>query len=602
MEDKNQQPLVPDMLYRHGQPEAAEPESLPLEAVFFSETPDPEGLPVPVPGQEAAASPEEDVSAPAEMPLPAAEEMIPADEALDVPPLPLFPDPEEPADQPAPAEEPTPDPLAVFIPEGEVAFSEEPAASPLEDTIPPTIPQPEPEAYLPICDDDTLAWLTGEDIIPPAAPSAAIYETAEPEVQAQMPAAVFPDHAEPEFNDMFIDRTGEEEPPPTKKKATPPVRKGRPKRKKGSGFLGIPHLIATLIWLAIIVAIGSSLGKLLWVGAADVLAFGRESEMVTVTIVDSDTIDTIAAKLQEVGLVKYPELFKFYAKLTGDDEEITTGTFELNTNLDYHALTNALSPSSSSRTVVKVTIPEGYSCRQVFNLLANSNVCSVESLEEYAANGELNEYWFLEGVERGDKYCLEGFLFPDTYEFYVNSTPREVLNKMLAGFNTRFSDEMRAQIDTLNTRISDMMRSNGKTEEQIANCLFTVREVLIVASLVEEETAGTAESANIASVVYNRLFNWGSNPAYLNFDSTLVYAQDGDASSINTGIDSPYNTYKNTGLTPTPITNPGLASIKAALEPSGTAYYYFVYNPETGLHEFTSTYEDHQKLVDQLGY
>ena len=395
-----------------------------------------------------------------------------------------------------------------------------------------------------------------------------------------------------------------------KRNKKPIPRKGRPRRKKGEGLFGLPHLAASLIWLAIIVAIGVSLGKLLWAGAADVLAFGREEKMVTISILDSDNIDTIAAKLEEAGLVKYPELFKLYASLTGSDEEITTGTFELKTTLDYHALTNALSPSSSNRTVVTVTIPEGFSCRQIFNLLAANNVCSVELLEEYAATGELPEYWFLEGVERGDRYCLEGFLFPDTYEFYVNSTPKEAISKLLSGFNVRFSDELRDQIAVLNSRLAETMRGNGMDEEYIAEHQFTVYEVLIVASLIEEETAGTAESATIASVIYNRLYNWGDNPAYLNIDATIYYALDGniDPATGNTmvltsedlQVDSPYNTYKYTGLTPGPISNPGLASLQAALDPAATSYYYYVLNPETGLHQFSKTLEEHEKWVEEF--
>lgn len=413
-----------------------------------------------------------------------------------------------------------------------------------------------------------------------------------------------------EFEEMFAANSGEEEPPPTKKHTPRPVRKGRPKRKKGDGLLGIPHVLATLIWLAIIVVIGVSLGKLLWVGAADVLAFGRDSRAVTVTIVENDTLDTIVAKLQNAGLVKYPELFKVYAKLTGAEEEIITGTFELNTSLDYHALVNSLSPSSSNRTEVEVLIPEGYSSKQIYELLAENNVCSVAALEEYAASGQFSDFWFLENVERGDKYCLEGFLFPDTYKFYVNSTPREALGKMLTGFNSRFSSDMKEQIAVLNEQLTSMMRSKGCSEEYITEHQFTVRELVIVASMIEEETASSGESADIASVIYNRLTSKNEYDRYLNIDAAIYYALDGNIdpetgktkplTAEDLKIDSPFNTYTHTGLTPTPISNPGLASLEAALFPSETSYYYYVLNPSTGLHQFSKTYEEHQKWVEQF--
>lgn len=419
------------------------------------------------------------------------------------------------------------------------------------------------------------------------------------------------DESAEEFQNLMEEQTKEDPIPHRKHKRTKKIpRKGRPKRRKGDGLFGLPHLLATAVWLAIVLAIGVTLGKLLWVGAADVLAFGRENKPVTVTILDSDDLDTIAQKLSDAGLVKYPELFKLYAKITGSDEEIISGYFELNTILDYHALSNALSPSSSNRTVTEVMIPEGYNCRQIFELLEQSNICSVSSLEEYAANGAFSDFWFLEGLERGDRYCLEGYLFPDTYEFYVNSTPREALGKMLTGFDNRFTGEMREQITALNTRFAEMMRKNGCSEEYIAGNTITVRELVIIASMIEEETASSSESASIASVIYNRLAGKEVYERYLNIDASIYYALGGNIdpetgkvkalTSEDLKIDSPYNTYTNAGLTPTPISNPGLASLQAALDPLDTDYYYYVLNPETRLHQFSKTYEEHQKWVEQF--
>ena len=147
---------------------------------------------------------------------------------------------------------------------------------------------------------------------------------------------------------------------------------------------------------------------------------------------------------------------------------------------------------------------------------------------------------------------------------------------------------MRSQIENLNANVT------GGT--------FTVREVTIVASMIEKETASTEESPKIAGVIYNRLFNWGSTPAYLNIDASIIYALDGDTdlSREDMQVDSPYNTYTNVGLTPTPIANPGLASLKAALNPENHNYYYYVLNPATGKHQFSTTYEEHQGYVNQF--
>ena len=403
---------------------------------------------------------------------------------------------------------------------------------------------------------------------------------------------------------MDADTTeAEPETPPEESEEEPipatPLRKGRPKRPKGYGFFGIPHLLATVVWLAIIVVIGTSLGRMIWVCAADVLAFGRESKQVTVTITSNDSIDDIAEKLHDAELVRYPEVFKLYAKLAVDDGDILPGTFQLDTIYDYHALVVQMGPRSSTRTVVEdVLIPEGFNCRQIFELLEQYNVCTVAELEEYAANGEFADFWFLEGLERGDKYCLEGYLFPDTYDFYEHSTPREALGKMLLGFEARFTEELRSQLPQLNERLSNMMRANGCSDEFIAANQLTVRDVLIVASLIEEETASVKESATIASVIFNRYTQDQVYERYLGIDAAIIYAT-GDPNNIDTSIDHPYNTYKNPGLTPGPISNPGLDSIKAVLNFEDTSYYYYVLDPETGMHHFSKTLEEHEKWVEK---
>ena len=364
-----------------------------------------------------------------------------------------------------------------------------------------------------------------------------------------------------------------------------PVRKGRPKRKKGEGLLGIPNILVTFVWLALILAIGVTAGRMLWVCAADVLAFGREDRVVTITIYESDAMDDIIEKLYSNGLIRYRSLFQLYASISDAEEDIQPGIYDLNTRYDYHALVNSMSPSSS-RSVVQLTIPEGYTCRQIFDLLEENRVCTAVDIGAYASDGELDDYWFLENVERGSEYCLEGFLFPDTYQFYKNSTPREALEKMLDNFEVRFNEEMRAQIETLNANVT----GGG----------YTVREVVIVASLIEREAAAPSEAAAIAGVIYNRLFRWGDTPAYLNIDAALVYAQGGDNQTIDTTLDSPYNTYTHVGLTPTPIANPGLSSLEAALNPETHDYYYYVLNPSTGMHQFSTTYEEHEAYRAQF--
>ena len=380
-------------------------------------------------------------------------------------------------------------------------------------------------------------------------------------------------------------------------------KKGRPARKKGYGLLGIPHILATAVWLAIILWAGLSMGRVIWVCATDVLAFGREEQLVTVTVDETDTLDDIALKLQEAGLIRYPELFKAYGTLTDAREDISAGTFTLNTVYDYMALVNHMASYSSAREVVKVTIPEGYTCQQMFNLLESKGVCKAEYLNEYAAFGELDDYWFLEGVERGTENCLEGFLFPDTYEFYLGDSAANVLEKLLDGFDYRFTDDHRAAIETLNEKLASMMQSHGYDATYIEANKFDIRKIITVASLIEEETANSNESYKIASVIYNRLTNQKEYP-FLNIDATLMYVL-GHKESLNAedlAYDSPYNTNIYKGLIPGPISNPGLNSINAALNPDDTKYHYYVLNTlvETREHYFSATYDEHVNFINKM--
>ena len=125
--------------------------------------------------------------------------------------------------------------------------------------------------------------------------------------------------------------------------------KRRPKRTDGYGLLGIPHILSTVIWAALILAIGISLGRVLWVCCADMMAFGKEPQTVTITITSDDTAESIAKKLNNASLIRYPKLFEKFITLTGKDEDIGVGTFTLNSQLDYNAMVNAMYTGGSRR-------------------------------------------------------------------------------------------------------------------------------------------------------------------------------------------------------------------------------------------------------------
>lgn len=378
-----------------------------------------------------------------------------------------------------------------------------------------------------------------------------------------------------------------------------PLRKIRPRKKGNYGLFSISHLAGVVIWLAIILFVGVGLGNILWEYAADMLAFGREENVVTITILPDDDLDDVASKLEATGLIKYQGLFKIYGQLADAMEKINPGTYTLNTIYDYKALVDSMA-GYVSRVTATVVVPEGYTCEQIFRLLEQKGVCTVAELEEAAANADLGEYWFLEGVERGTPDCLEGYLFPDTYEFYTNEAPVSVLKRFLKNFDKRFNDTMKENLVTLNETLSEMMRKNGLSEDYIASHQMTVREVVIVASMIEKEAANTAEGFTVASVIYNRLTNPNAYP-YLQIDATLVYITgNNNLTAEDLAIDSPYNTYKYSGLIPGPIANPSRASLDAALDPVSSNYHYYALNPATGEHQFSETLAEHEAFLESL--
>ena len=348
--------------------------------------------------------------------------------------------------------------------------------------------------------------------------------------------------------------------------------------------------------LYVVAVIGASilLACIIWIAANDVLALNKAEHSATV-VLDSDrftyhqeenadgilqnvaTADMgyVADVLEENGLIEYKLLFRMFAAFTGGSDKIKPGTYELDTDMDYRALISGMSSSSANRVEVQVTIPEGYTVEQTFQLLEEHEVASADDLREMAANYDYG-FSFLQDIPLGDASRLEGYLFPDTYNFYVNHDPKYVINRMLQRFDQVFTEEMRTEVE-----------ESGRT----------IHEVLTVASLIERETDGD-DQGEIASVIYNRLNNPnGETAGYLQIDATLVYINGGNVpTDADRSIDSPYNTYLYKGLPPGPIANPGLESIQAAMNPEDTSYFYYALGDD-GQHHFFQTYNQLQNFL-----
>ena len=360
----------------------------------------------------------------------------------------------------------------------------------------------------------------------------------------------------------------------------------------------IPSVIKGLLYVCCVLAVSILLAIFAWKCADDVCALTREDRVETVIVSDNTSMSQVTAMLHEKGLIKYPWLFNLYCMISGAEEKIDPGTYQLNAVFDYHALVYGMIETSENRATVEVTVPEGYEAEDIFALLEENGVCSAAELKAAAANYEF-DYWFLEGLEYGDFRRLEGYLFPDTYEFYVDDDPANALGRFLRNFDNKLTEEMQGDLDALNAKIRSQKLAAGFTEQNIKD--LTIHDIIIVASLVEKETSGTAESGKIASVIYNRLCSL-LYPC-LNIDATIQYVLP-ERKEILTNADkaviSPYNTYTRAGLPVGPISNPGISSIRAALYPMDTDFYFYALNPATARHHFSETVYEHQAFLDSL--
>ena len=397
---------------------------------------------------------------------------------------------------------------------------------------------------------------------------------------------------------LLIDETGDETHNYTgDEESERDYRPVRQSHEYKSGCLG------GIMYFVFILCISVILACLAWMAASDMLALNKDDFSAKVTlpmsIFTSETVDTfddkgnktgtervtradidyVADTLKDAGLIQYKWLFEAFCRFSHADEKVRPGEYELQSTFDYRALVQNMRPGSSAALTIDVTFPEGFNMRQIFMRLEEKGVSSFDDLMEAAAEYKFN-YSFLEGKETGDASRLEGYLFPDTYQFYVGMQASSAINKFLENFHYVMSADM-----------LQMAENRG----------LSIHEVITVASMIEREAANDSERARIASVIYNRL---NANMP-LGLESTILYAHpehEGAPTAEMIAEDSPYNTLNHTGLPPTPICNPGRASIMAAISPETTNYYYFTLDTDTGMHRFFTNYAEFEAFVATQNY
>ena len=343
------------------------------------------------------------------------------------------------------------------------------------------------------------------------------------------------------------------------------------KKKKGRHSAG-KNIIKTVIWILciIIVSVGLAFG-VIYAGADYMgIGFGRGSD-VTIEIEQGMSTEQIAEELKEAGAVKIPLLFRVYAKLKHYDSQFKYGVYSFNTEAGYEAISQMLIEEGALAQSVKVTIPEMSSIDDIAEILEENGVCTKSDFINEVQNGEFG-YDFIDDIPVDNVYYrLEGYLFPETYDFY-NFDSEECAHLAVE-----------KMLKTLDDKLTDGMM------QKISESGYTLHEIMTMASIVELEAGGSPdEMANVAAVFYNRLESddfttLGSSP-------TRKYPYGGGK----------YNTYESPGLPPGPLCSPSLKSIEASIEPTEDFdYYYFVTDASMKFY-YNKTLAEHNSTIARL--
>jgi UPF0755 protein len=342
-----------------------------------------------------------------------------------------------------------------------------------------------------------------------------------------------------------------------------------------------------LTWaLAMLVMLGVVAGGVvgLWY-TQQVNPKGDPGDPVTFTVDANDTLQTVAQRLEDAGLVSKAWMFEWYVERNGG-LELLPGYFRLRPDDHMGNLMRTLS-IPPSETFTKVTFPEGFTYTKMgFRLEQKVPRLSSSAFGVAATDGSTRSRFQPAAVD-----SLEGMLFPDTYQVSNGETEAQLVQRMVA----------------LMERVADQ-EDIGPKSQQLG---FSEYQIMVIASLIEREAGVEEDRARIARVIYNRLFL--GMP--LQIDASLYYQQDANRPfSELRRLDTPYNTYMYPGLPPTPIANPGRASIRAALNPAANPsigdpicadipkkepclYLYYVLADADGRHVFAATVEQHEENV-----
>jgi UPF0755 protein len=332
-------------------------------------------------------------------------------------------------------------------------------------------------------------------------------------------------------------------------------------------------LLKFLLLLVVLLIIAAGAGAM-WVRSDVNRPVAHPSAERIITIEPGTGAAAVVAKLNEAGIVRHPIPLRVYLRLTGRSGGLRAGDYKFASPISPMQAIEKIRRGEIS--LERVTIPEGYNRFDIAETLAAKT--GIGTKEEFLRL--MNDPSLIEKIAPNARN-LEGYLFPDTYNYNAKTTPEEFIRAMVNRFNEVFTPEWGTRANQLN---------------------LTIHQVVTLASIIEKEAKVADERPHMASVFFNRMkigMALGSDPTFI-YAAILADDYDGNPNQPrHRQRQSPYNTYLVTGLPPGPIASPGRASIEAVLYPDNTEDLYFVVNSRDGRHKFSRTAAEHEAAVSE---
>ncbi len=356
------------------------------------------------------------------------------------------------------------------------------------------------------------------------------------------------------------------------------------RREKGGG---VRSLVGAIIYLVTVVCVGLLAGLLLVSVANDIFAFVKDDSLYEITIEnDKMSLQDLSEYLGDEGIINYPFIFRIYAGLKNDGEiTLKEGTYMVSPSFNYDKLLSALNPAPV-RSEVTITFKEGMTVDDIIDLFVSKGIGTKEGFINAIENHDF-DYWFLKKLEVSEDryYRLEGYLYPDTYRFYSDSSEVAALTKLLDNFRKKVPRGFADQCEELG---------------------YSMDQVIVIASLIEAECTWVKDFEFVSAVFHNRL-NSADFKGRLDSDATIQYilrhttgSRKEDLTDADLAIESPYNTRIKEGLPPGPICNPSLNALTAALFPNKECGYYYFVAEASGYNLYAKTYAQHLKNIAQV--